>query len=228
MCKYVKKFIRICTTCQLKKLERIKLTGLLQPLPIPNRIQSATSTYFIEGLLVSINYSAILVVIDRLSKYCNFIPLKHHFNSISITRVFVREIVRLYAILESIVSDKDKNFTNFFWDELFILQKIKFPMSSSYHPQIDGQTEVTNRISEQYSWSFTCEQPKKWYDWLARTEYSYNTSRHSSTQISPFEVIYGRAHPTLTAYISGATNIAVVDQFLSNREEVLHDLKRRL
>lgn len=65
---------------------------------------------FIEGLPKSQGYSAFLVVVDRLTKNAYFIPLKHHFSANTVAGLFVKEVVRLYGILESIVLEQRKDF----------------------------------------------------------------------------------------------------------------------
>jgi len=105
---------------------------------------------FIEGLPISNGHSVIMVVVDRLSKYAHFIPLKHPFTAASIAKIFVANVVRLHRIPTSIVSDRDKVFISSFWQTLFQLQGMQLCMSSSYHPQTDGQTEVVNHVLEQY------------------------------------------------------------------------------
>ena len=63
--------------------------------------------------------------------------------------------------------------------------------SSTYHPQTDGQTEVTNRTLGALLRATLRNNPRKWEDLLSVVEFSYNRSRHSATKLSPFEVVYG-------------------------------------
>jgi hypothetical protein len=65
-------------------------------------------------------------------------------------------------------------------------------MSSSYHPETDGQTERVNQCLEGYLRCFAHACPSKWIQWLTMAEYWYNTSLHSALGKSPFEVLYGR------------------------------------
>ncbi|PKI76206.1 hypothetical protein CRG98_003433 [Punica granatum] len=55
-----------------------------------------------------------------------------------IAEVFIRGIVRLHGIPESVVTDRDRIFMSSFWWELFKLHGTKLKMSPAYHPQIDG------------------------------------------------------------------------------------------
>lgn len=70
-------------------------------------------------------------------------------------------------------------------------------MSSSYHPQSDGQTERVNQCLETFLRCFVNACPTKWMDWLSLAEFWYNTSPHSSIGYSPFEALYGYTPKTL-------------------------------
>jgi hypothetical protein len=67
-----------------------------------------------------------------------------------VVQVFVTDIVHLHDIPQSIVSDWDPVFTSIFWKELMRLASIKLHMTSAFHPQSDGQTEVANKIIVMY------------------------------------------------------------------------------
>ena len=128
----------------------------------------------------------------------------------------------------SIVSDRDKIFTSEFWTEFFALQGVALKMSSAYHPQSDGQTEVVNRCFETYLRCMTSDQPHMWSKWLALAEYWYNTNFHTATQMTPYEAVYGQIPPTHLPYLPGESKVAVVARSLQERENMLLLLKFHL
>ncbi|GKD06110.1 transposon ty3-G gag-pol polyprotein [Tanacetum coccineum] len=224
----LKRFLRECQVCQRFKTDSMKPEGLLQPLPIPEQVWEDVSMDFIEGLPNSNGFTTVMVVVGRISKYAHFIPLRHPFTATTIAREFVYNIVRLHGIPSMLVSDQDKVFISSFWQALFKLQGTGLCMSSSYHPQSDGQTEVVNRTTEQYLRCFAGDKPNKWVEWLPWEEYNYNTSVHTSTKMMPFQVVYGRPPPKLLPYVLGTTNIQAVDEYLRNRDELLRQLHANL
>ncbi len=141
MKKQIESVIQSCEVCAQNKSATTGYQGLLQPLPIPSQIWTDISMDFVEALPKSEGKDTIMVVVDRLTKYAHFIPLKHPFTARDIARVFMDTIYKLHGCPKSIVSDRDKIFTSQFWTELFRLLGTQLKMSTSYHPEIDGQTE---------------------------------------------------------------------------------------
>lgn len=224
----VQQFVRSCDICQRCKASSSAPGGLLQPLPIPNAIWEDISMDFIVGLPKSKGYDAILVVVDRLSKYGHFILLKHPYTARSIAEIFVREVVRHHGIPKSIVSDRDPLFLSSFWREIFRSQGTQLNMSSAYHPETDGQTEVINRCLESYLRCFAVDQPRTWAMWIPWAEFWYNTTFHVSTGKSPFEVVYGRKPPSILQFVPGEIRVQAVLQELLDRDEAIRQLKIHL
>lgn len=118
----------------------MKVPGLLQPLSIPTQAWQSVSLDFIEGLPKSGSYDVILVVIDRFSKCAHFVPLAHPYTAMQVAQTYMNNIYRLHGLPNSIVFDRDRVFTAKVWQELFRITDTQLQMSSSYHPQSDGQT----------------------------------------------------------------------------------------
>lgn len=89
---------------------------------------------FVEGLPNSDKHNAILVVIDKFSKYGHFIPLHHPYTAIQIAKLFMDNVYKLHGLPKAIISDRDLVFTSKLWQELIKLTDTKLLMSSAYHP----------------------------------------------------------------------------------------------
>ncbi|CAH9118783.1 unnamed protein product [Cuscuta epithymum] len=228
MFRRVRDYVAQCLVCQKAKYETLSPAGLLQPLPIPNLIWEDISMDFITCLPKSKGYTSILVVVDRLSKYGHFIPLKGPVTACSVAEVFSKEVVRLHGIPRSIVSDRDSLFISTFWKELFELSGTQLKFSSAYHPETDGQTEVLNRVLETYLRCFTSEQPRQWIRWISWAEYWYNTAFQTAARVTPFEVVYGRPPPSIRRFLPGESSVAAVAEVLGSRDVMLRRLKENL
>ncbi|CAM8959252.1 unnamed protein product [Rhodiola kirilowii] len=132
---------------------------------------------FITCLPVSRGKTMVMVVVDRLSKYVDFCAMPKIFSAESVGRVFIQEICRLHGVPSNIVSDHDPIFMSTFWQELFKKQGTDLAHSSTYHPQSDGQTEVINRIMEDYLRCYVAEKQNNWVDLLPWAELHYNTAK---------------------------------------------------
>lgn len=97
----IRKFVAACFTCQTTKYVRDKPNGLIQPLPIPNMVWEAASMDFIVGLPPSHRYTAVMVVVDRLTKYSHFGALKPGFDALQVARLFLDSVVKLHDSLSS-------------------------------------------------------------------------------------------------------------------------------
>ena len=102
-----------------------------------------------------------------------------------------KEIVRLHGVPKSIVSDRDGKFLSYFWKVLWGKLGTKLLFSTTCHPQIDGQTEVVNRTLTQLLCAVIQKNLRNWEDCLPFIEFAYNHSVHSTTEFSPFEIVYG-------------------------------------
>lgn len=113
-----------------------KQASLLMPLPTPNKVWKDITMDFITDLLLIQGKSVIMVTVDRLSKFAHFGALASNFNASMVFELFTSMVVKLHGIPESIVSDRDKNFTSKFWRELHAKSGTKLHYSTTYHLEI--------------------------------------------------------------------------------------------
>lgn len=168
------------------------------------------------------------MVVDILSKYAHFIGLSHPYSAADIAQLFLDHVYNLHGLSQTIVSDRDTIFLIKFWEELFSIQGVALHHSSSYHPQTDGQTEAVNKCLEGYLRCMCGDRPKEWIYWLSLAEWWYNTNFHSSTHLTPYEVVYGQHPPLHIPYFPQGSIIEAVDRSLQAREETIRLLKHHL
>ncbi|GJP83194.1 hypothetical protein CLOP_g13382, partial [Closterium sp. NIES-67] len=166
-------------------------TRLLQPLEPPSRPWQQVTMDFVTGLPAgSSGNDAILVVVDRLTKMAHFAASKTTITAEQTAKPFLTNIVRLHGIPSVIVSDRDPRFTSNFWTKTWQQYGTRLHLSTTYHPQSDGQTERTNQTIEQLIRT-TCTDSAQWEDSLPLIEFAYNNAPSTTTTQSPFFLNYG-------------------------------------
>jgi hypothetical protein len=125
-----------------------------------------------------------------LTKFEHFFSIATNFSATQVVELFFREVFRLHGLPKTIISDRDRRFMNTFWQELFRLVGTELTPSTSYHPQMDGQTKIVNKWVEGYLRNYVARQKKAWVRWLHLGEYCCNTTHHVSTGMTPFRDLY--------------------------------------
>lgn len=93
------------------------------------------------GLPECKGFNAVWVVMDRLSKMRHFIPCHTTIDAVGLAQFFLREVVRLHGLPQTIVSDEGPQFASTFWWQICHRLGIDRLISTAFHPQTDGQTD---------------------------------------------------------------------------------------
>ena len=101
-------------------------------------------------LLVVTGKDAILVVCDRLSKMTHFVAITEGTLAEGLARLFRDNVWKLHGLPESVVLDRGFQFVVELTKELNKILEIEMRLSTTFHPQTDGQTEQINQELEQY------------------------------------------------------------------------------
>ncbi|MEN9524269.1 MAG: hypothetical protein RL536_338 [Candidatus Parcubacteria bacterium] len=185
------RYIMNCTTCIRSKSKRHKPYGLLMPLAVPITPFDAVSMDFITDLPPSHGFDTILVFKCRLTKLVHLAATHKDVDTEELVRLFIRNVYRLHGIPRSLVSDRGSLFTSTLWKGITKQLGITSSLSSAFHPQSDGSTEVYNQMIEQYLRVYGNYDQDDWFKWLDLAEFTYNNSINSTTRMTPFMALQG-------------------------------------
>ncbi len=187
----VDKFCQTCQTCQTAKGRYQAPAGKLHPLPMPTGEWRSIAMDFIGPFPEVQGYNYLWVIICRLTSQVHLIPVHTTNTATDLLLIYLREIVRLHGLPESIVSDRNSKFTLTWWWQLHCLLDAKLLILMLFHPQTDGIMERANRsVAQIFRGAIRADQK----DWLAKillVEFALNASINKTTGFAPFELMYG-------------------------------------
>ena len=186
MLSFVKSYVSTCDLCSRGKAPRHAKHGELSPLPVPSGPWKSVSCDFITDLPPSNGFDSILVFVDRFTKMSHFTPCLKSTDAPEFASMFLKHVLRLHGIPDSVVSDRGSIFTSHFWKSLSSMLDMKQKLSTAFHPQTDGQTEKMNQTLEQYLRIYCNYEQDNWANLLSLAEFSYNNSYQPSIDCSPF------------------------------------------
>ena len=129
---------------------------------------------------------------DILTKYVHFLPIRANYPVEKLAQLYIQEIVRLHEVLSTIVSNRDPRFTSRFWGTLQKAFRMKLYLSTTYHPQMDGQIERTIQTLEEMLRAYILDKLGGSARYLPLIEFVYNNSYHASIGMAPYESLYSR------------------------------------
>ncbi|KAM9975638.1 hypothetical protein ACTFIW_005511 [Dictyostelium discoideum] len=112
----ITQYCRSCKTCLCATDSHQKTMGLYLPSQVPTRCFSEINMDFISGLdhctVDQVEYSRILVVVDRLSKFVVLIPIPSHTTYTQIITLLQDQVLFTFGTPSVMISDNDPLFTS--------------------------------------------------------------------------------------------------------------------
>ena len=145
----VEQYCKTCPICQTMKSSNQRVPRLLHSLLIPMQPWTSIAMDFVGPFPESGGFNYLWVIICRLTSMVHLVPLHITTTTSELAWMYVREIIWLHGLAETIVSDCDSKFTSHFWRETHKLLGTKLLMSTSFHLQTDGTSEHVIRLVAQ-------------------------------------------------------------------------------
>ena len=187
----------------------------------------------ITDLPTSNGFDSLLVMVDHgLSKGIILCPTKKTITTKGVATIIFRKLYTRFGLFNKIISDWGSQFAARFQKELRRILGYELALSSTYHPQTDGETERVNQEIKTYLWKFCRSNPSEWSEQIPMAEFVHNIQPHSTTNKSPFYLIMGY-EPQALPDITNKTDLPAVEKCLSelikarNEASAAHELARQ-
>ena len=222
----VKDYISRCDRCVRFKGSNQALPGKLKSLDTPPGPWKEISTDFIMDLPESEGFDSILVVVDQFSKEVEFISCTKSISALDTAKLYLCHVWKHHGLPTGIVSDRGPQFASQGMNDICKRLGMQPRLSSTYYPQMDGQTERINWDLQQYLRIFTSEKQDEWVSWLPLVQFSYNTKKQLSTEKSLFEVTW--LYQPKMGFEQRATKAPTAEELTKPMEETLEQAKENI
>ena len=190
----VMEYVKGCAECQQNKINTCPIHTPLQPIYAkPEALPFETIALdFITKLPESEGSDFILTVIDHdCTKVTVFIPCWEEITAEETAGLYLKHVFMHYGLPSKIISDWDPWFASKFTCELCWLLSISQNISTAYHLQMDGQSEVKNKWVKQYLWFYINHYQNNWTYYLPLAEFAHNAWMNKTTWEPPFTLLMG-------------------------------------
>src|SRR5258706_12999115 len=182
---------------------------------------------FIEQLPASEGHTAILVIVNCLTRQSLFIPTHDSINSPELAQLFLTHVFLKHGMPSHITSNWGSEFISHFFQSLSKLLWMELHFTSGYHPEGDGQMECLNQVLEQYLQAYTNYQQDDWSSLLPLAEFTYNNATNETTGVSPFLANKGY-HPSLMMELNVQVSSTGAQCFISDLDDLHSELKQSI
>lgn len=216
----IAKYIKTCDACQKNK----KIIHSKMPMKITSTSSSPLERIALDIVgplpLTSNGNLYLLTFQDDLTKFVGAIPLPTQEADV-IARAFTEKIVLQYGIPKSILTDQGANFLSDLFKSVAKLLGIKKLQTTAYHPESNGALERSHSTFKEYLRNYINPERDDWDSWIPFGIFTYNTTPHTATKYTPYELLYG-FKPEIP------TSLQRSPEVYYNYDNYTYDLKNKL
>ena len=191
----VRDYVASCPLCQHMKHTNIKPRGLLRPILAQKPWQIVTLDLVGKfAPAVDSGYTHCLVIVDKFSKFTLLEAVPESITSEATADTFLKRVVSIFGVPSIVISDRGPQFAAKLWKKLLAKIGATAALSSSHHPQTDGQSERAIQTFLRLLRAFTYEANDQWANLLPVLQFALNDAATEPNQHSPYFIVFG-VHP---------------------------------
>ncbi|KAI9549855.1 pol polyprotein [Daphnia sinensis] len=231
MTQHITNYVRSCADCQSKKKPRERPAGYMQPIHPKQPFEKIGLDLIGPFPLSSLGNRHVIIAVDYLTKWviAKAVPVA---TTVQIVDFFVRRIILQHGAPLNVISDRGQCLTSEFAEELFRALQSNHLVTTAYHPQCNGLVERFNHTFAEMLSMFVNSNHSNWDDVIDHVVFAYNTSKHESTGMTPFFLLYGREArlPIDVALGNNPNPVSTIHKFqlLHQLPSLREKVKRRL
>ena len=100
-------------------------------------------------------------------------------------------LVGIISLLSMMHGTTNIKFLRDLFKNICKLLKIRMTQTTAFHPEQKGSLERSHRVLAEYLRHYVREDQTNWDEWIPYAVYVYNTTVHTTTAYTPFELVYG-------------------------------------
>lgn len=224
----IEEYVKKCRSCKLNKVLKPRKKAPMEITTTAGLPFERCSLDIVGPLPVTQKGNKyILTFQDDLSKYVIGVPIRQQ-DAETVAREFATQVILKYGTPSTVLTDQGSNFLSDVFKSTCKLLRIKKIQTTAFHPESNGGLERSHRVLAEYLRHYVREDQTNWDEWVPFAMFAYNTTEHTATGYTPFELVFGHTSTLPSALKDQPSPQYSYDDYVAELKSRLQTAKENL